>query len=126
MSTLVEAIKAAREEIDGGESCDYSGEALALWSRLTDLLDALTGEAFAEALLPVIMRHHTREGIMCSMSHWAYKHPEGKWFSHCSSDDRVEAVGCGWESEPHCYPTREEAHAASIRHLFDTLMGALS
>lgn len=124
MSALAAAIKAARQEVEGKEAVDYSGEALHLWSRLTDLLDTLTGEGIAEMLVTVVSDHEVQIGVMCGMNHWAYKHPEGKWFVHCGTG-HPDDPGCGWDSEPHCYPTKGEAEAAGVHHQIDKAMEVL-
>jgi hypothetical protein len=78
-----------------------------------------------EAIQQVILDHYITYGVMASPNHWAHHHPEGEWFAHCGEgwDDRK---GCGWESKPHCYSTKEEAKAAAAQHLAEKIKEALS
>lgn len=82
----------------------------------------------AEELTAMLSMHSgVRPGVMASPNHWAYHNPAGRWFAHCSTQFQDEGEhGCGWDSEPHCYPTKEQAIAAGVRHQVDMVMEALS
>jgi len=91
-------------------------------------------------LLAEVRKHHVRIGIMASPSHWAYRgdwKPEGaaprfedetpgKWFAHCSGDSRDNTIGCGWDSKPTTYETREEAWEAAHTHVAESIKAALT
>lgn len=93
--------------------------------------------------MDVLGQHHVGQGVMCSPTHWAYRgdwthsavtgeaflpdrdretETPGKWFAHCSTDgwNRTEK-GCGWDSEPTTFETREEAHEAALAHLAEKI-----
>jgi hypothetical protein len=91
-------------------------------------------------ILAEVRRHNVRIGIMASPTHWAYRgdwredrfptrHPDetpGKWFVSCVGDRRDETVGCGWDSEPTTYKTREEAWAAGHAHVAESIKAVLT
>lgn len=106
-------------------------------SIIADCLQAYVTErkSSVDDLLAEVRKHHVRVGIMASPTHWAYRgdwkrddfpvrsddETPGKWFARCSGDDRDNTVGCGWESEPTTYETREEAWVAAHTHIAESI-----
>lgn len=80
-------------------------------------------EAVRDRTVDVLMTHTIKAGVMASMGHWAYHHPDGQWFTHCGTG-WADEPGCGWTSEPHCYPTKEEARRAGMMHLAEKIQEA--
>lgn len=103
-------------------------------------LDNAVHPSSVEDLLAEVRKHHARIGIMASPTHWAYRgdwrredfpvrsedETPGKWFAHCSGDSSDYTVGCGWESEPTTYETREEAWAAAHTHIAESIKEVLT
>lgn len=73
----------------------------------------------------VLTEHTPCYGIMASPNHWAYGDPtdteRARWFAHCDGDSRTGEKGCGWDSEPTLFETREEARAAALHHLAEEI-----
>jgi hypothetical protein len=109
----------------------YSNEEAHAWLAGRESIDV-------DELLAEVRKHHVLIGVMASPSHWAYRgdwKPEGaaprsedetpgEWFAMCKPD-RDGTVGCGWDSEPITYETREEAWAAGHAHVAEKIKEAL-
>lgn len=79
-------------------------------------------------VLATLAQHASDYGVMASPNHWAYvggNDPDvPRWFAMCN-DHRL-GIGCGWDSKPNRYSTREEAWAAAQRHVADEVVKALA
>lgn len=102
--------------------------------RLEDLAFSIS----TEDLTDLLAEHYLTTGIMASPTHWAYRgdwKPEGaaerhegetpgKWFAGCGTG-YPDQKGCGWDSEPTTYETKEEARRAALTHLAEKIKEAL-
>lgn len=98
--------------------------------------------ADTELLKKVVTEHSPGYGVMSSPSHWAYRgnwtHDEtgkpwrerdpnetsGHWFAFCDGRPGDPRTGCGWDSEPTTYETKEEAWDAALTHLATCIANA--
>lgn len=131
------------------EFADYGCTGTGEYSRCADMSDrfeellAIVEQAEArpvEDLLAEVRKHHVRIGIMASPTHWAYRgdwkredfpvrsedETPGPWFASCTGDERDMTVGCGWDSEPTTYETREEAWAAGHTHIAESIKAVMT